>query len=161
MHILSSVSKLLQKEEWTGMEESMVHEALQQKVRDEPYAQKLDIRLVSVAEGYSLVEMKVTEEMQNIFGMPHGGAVFSLVDEAFEIASNSHGTVALALNMSITYTAAATTGDTLRAEAKEVARSSRTATYDIRVTNDNEVLIAVCQALVYRKADRLPFLDQE
>ena len=136
-----------------------VRKALQEQVQTEPYANKLDIKLIEASEGYSLVEMQLTPDMQNIFGMAHGGAIFSLVDEAFEVASNSHGTVALALNLNITYTAAPSMGDTLRAEAKEIARSSRTATYDIRVMNSDGLMIAVCQALVYRKADKLPFLD--
>lgn len=136
-----------------------VYQAIGNKVKQEPYAHKLGMKLIEVGEGYSLVEMVLTKEMENIFGMAHGGAVFSLVDEAFEIASNSHGTMAVALNMSITYTAAPSIGDTLRAEANEVARSSRTATYDIRVTNSSGVLIAVCQSLVYRKTDKLPFLS--
>ena len=136
-----------------------VRKAMFKRVSEEPFARKMNLELVELDDGYSVVEMTFTREMENIFGMAHGGAVFALIDEAFETAGNSHGTVAVALNMNITYTAAPSPGARLRAVAKEVNLTRRTATYDIRVTDENNKLIAVCSALVYRKKDPLPFLD--
>jgi acyl-CoA thioesterase len=138
--------------------ENGVFDAIRKRVEEEPYAQKLGLKLVDLDYGYSLVEMSLSGEMENVFGMAHGGAIFSLIDEAFEVASNSHGTVSVALSMNVTYVSPPSEGDTLFAEAKEISKSNRVATYDIRVKNHNESLIAVCQALVYRKRDPLPFL---
>jgi acyl-CoA thioesterase len=98
--------------------------------------------------------------MENIFGMAHGGALFALIDEAFETASNSHGTVAVALNMDISYLATPAPGAVLTAEAREINRTSRTAVYDIKVADDGGQLLASCQALVYRKGTPLPFLEE-
>lgn len=137
-----------------------VRKAIYKKVKEEPFAQKMNIELVDLNDGYSVVEMTFTEEMENIFGMAHGGAVFALIDEAFETAANSHGTVAVALNMNITYTAPAPPGARLRAEAWEVSLTPRTGTYDIKVTDENKTLIALCHALVYRKKASLPFLEK-
>ncbi len=139
--------------------EEKVRKAIFKKVNEEPFARKMNLKLVDLDDGYSVVEMKFTKDMENIFGMAHGGAIFALIDEAFETAGNSHGTVAVALNMNITYTAAPSPGAQLRAEAREVNLTPRTATYDIRVTDEKETLIALCRALVYRKKDRLPFLE--
>ncbi len=144
--------------ERSQMEET-VRKALFQRVREEPFAQKMNIKLIELAKGYSLVEMTFTRDMENIFGMAHGGAIFALIDEAFETASNSHGTMAVALNMNVTYTAAPSPGARLRGEAREVSLTPRTATYHIKVTDESQTLIAICQALVYRKKQRLPFLD--
>ena len=135
-----------------------IFEAIRRRVAEEPYAKKMGLRLVEVAEGYALVEMKFTEEMENIFGMAHGGAIFSLIDEAFEVAANSHGTVSVALSMSVTYVSSPKKGETLLAEGKEMSRSNRVATYSIQVKTKGGDLIAICQALVYRKRDPLPFL---
>jgi acyl-CoA thioesterase len=135
-----------------------IFEAIRRRVAEEPYAEKMGLKLVEVAEGYALIEMRFTEEMENIFGMAHGGAIFSLIDEAFEVASNSHGTVSVALSMSVTYVSSPKKGETLQAEAEEVSRSNRVATYDIRVKTAGGSLIAICQALVYRKRDPLPFI---
>ena len=127
------------------------------KVAEEPFSRLLDIRLVDVREGYALCEMLYTSALDNIHGIAHGGAVFSLIDEAFEVSSNSHGTVALALNMNMTYIKPAVKNSLLRAESKEVSRGRRTATYQITV-EDSEGLVATCQALVYRKDDEIQFL---
>lgn len=129
-----------------------------QRVSEEPFAKFLDIRLVDVNEGYALCEMAYKEEMDNIHGTAHGGAVFSLIDEAFEISSNSHGTTAVALNMNITYIKPAKKDSTLQAESREMNRGRKTATYQITVS-DEDGLVALCQALVYRKKDALPFLS--
>lgn len=130
------------------------------QVAKEPFAQKFNMRLVDLADGYSRVEMIFTEDMQNIFGMAHGGAIFALIDEAFETASNSHGTMAVALNMSLSYIAAAAPGSKLTAEAHEISRTNRTANYDIKVRDETGKLIASCQSLVYRKGVPLPFLEE-
>ena len=139
--------------------DNKVFAAIFKKVENEPYANKLGMKLLKLDYGYSLVEMHFSQDVANIFGMPHGGAIFSLVDEAFETASNSHGTVALALSMNISYLKAPSVGDTLYAEAKEIAKSSRIGNYNIEVKNNRNELIAVCQATVYRKDDVLPFME--
>jgi acyl-CoA thioesterase len=135
-----------------------IKQALVDRVAREPFARKLGLRLVDLRAGYSRVEMDFTSDLENIFGMAHGGAVFALMDEAFETAVNSHGTVAVALSMTVNYTAAAEPGSRLTAEAREMNRSRRTALYDIRVTDENGRLIATCQALAYRKGATLPFI---
>ena len=140
--------------------EKKVFDALFKRVEWEPYARLLGLRLKKVDKGYSLVEMKIREEMQNILESTHGGAIFSLIDEAFETASNSHGTVAVALNMNVTFIAPPSPGEILQAEAKEINRTPRTATYLINVTGEESRLIATCQALVYRKKEMLPFLEE-
>lgn len=135
-----------------------VREAIFKKVKEEPFAKKFRLRLIEVLEGYAKVEMRFTEDMENMFGMAHGGAIFSLIDAAFEVASNSHGTMAVALNMNINYLATPEKGTLLTAEAKEINRTKKTATYDIRATDDSGKLLACCQALVYRLEKPLPFL---
>ncbi len=129
------------------------------KVESEPFAKLLGIRLLDVDEGYALCEMKYTGGMDNIYGSAHGGALFSLIDEAFEISSNSHEKVSVALNMNITYMKPPKKDTVLRAESKEINRTKRTASYYITV-KDEENLIAVCQALVYIKDQEIPFLKE-
>jgi len=135
-----------------------VKEAIFKKVEKEPFAKKFGIKLLELDEGYSKVEMKFTPDMENFLGLAHGGALFALIDEAFETASNSHGTVAVALNMNITYISPPPSECRLIAEAREFNRTQRTAAYDIKLFDDQNNLIASCEALVYRKGNPLPFL---
>ena len=139
----------------------MIKEAIFRQVEQEPFAKKFNLKLVDLDDGYSKVAMVYTPDMENMFGKAHGGALFALIDEAFETAGNSHGTVAVALNMNISYLASPSTGATLTAEAKEINRTHKTAVYDIKVVEGESRLLASCQALVYRLDKPLPFLDQD
>jgi acyl-CoA thioesterase len=135
--------------------------AIKKQTEKEPYAQKLGMNLVLLEPGHAIVEMTPSESLRNIFGMAHGGAIFSLIDEAFQVSCNAHGTVAVALSMTVTYHLPPDQNRTLRAESKEIHRSTKTGTYEIKVTDDNDRLIASCMALAYRKSERLPFLGED
>ena len=104
--------------------------------------------------------MEPQDDNENIFGMVHGGAIYSLIDEAFQASCNAHGTVAVALNVTVNYHHPPDRRSILRAEAKEIHRSRRIGTYEIKVTDETGVMIASCQAIAYRKQDKLPFLNE-
>jgi acyl-CoA thioesterase len=80
--------------------------------------------------------------------------IFTLADHAFAAAANSHGTIAVAISISITFIKAATSG-TLRAEAREVAKNPKLGTYSVEVRDEQNELIAQFQGLVYRKHERI------
>ena len=132
--------------------------ALENRFCEEPYAKIFGIRIVELEEGRALLKMKTSENMNNLFGTTHGAAIFSLVDAAFELAVNSHGTVAVALGVNMNYLSAPLAGECLLAEGREVNRSRKISSCQISVTGEDGRLIATCQALAYRKKDRLPFL---
>jgi|PlaIllAssembly_1097288.scaffolds.fasta_scaffold292650_1 acyl-CoA thioesterase len=136
-----------------------VKAAIETAVVQEPFARSMGIELRNLEDGYSLVEMVYDPSRQNnIYGRAHGGAVFGLIDEAFETAGQTDGTVAVAMNVNVTYIASPEPGDRLHAEARRVAQTKRTANYDIKVTDSSGRLIAVCQALAYRTGKPIPFL---
>ena len=136
-----------------------VREAIRDAAHQEPFSRLLGIELLELEYGYSRVEMVYDPARQNkIYGRAHGGAVFGLIDEAFETAGQTDGTVAVAMNVNVTYIASPEPGDRLRAEARRVAQTKRTANYDIKVTDSSGRLIAICQALAYRTGKPIPFL---
>jgi acyl-CoA thioesterase len=132
--------------------------AITRRVKVEGYADKLGLKLVDLSEGRAVVEMSPRQDDTNIFGMVHGGAIFSLMDEAFQASCNSHGRVAVALDVNVVFHHPAEPGRKLRAESREIHRSNKTGAYEIKVMDENHILIASCQALAYRKRERLPFL---
>jgi acyl-CoA thioesterase len=117
------------------------------------------IKIASLEEGRALLRMKTTPEMNNLFAMTHGAAIYSLVDAAFELAVNSHGTVAVAISVNMNYINAPKVGEILQAEGREVNASRKIAACEITVTGEDGRLIATCQALAYRKKEALPFLQ--
>jgi acyl-CoA thioesterase len=134
--------------------------AIQQEVKREPFAQALRMELVELEAGFSVVEMDYDPEMMNnMFARAHGGAIFSLIDEAFETVCQTFGSTTVALNVCVNYVASPESGARLRAEAREVSSTKRTASYDIRVCDQQGRLIALCQALAFRTGKPLPFWE--
>ena len=119
------------------------------------FAEYLGIQLVEVAPGYAKATMKLTAKHLNGVDVAHGGAIFSLADLVFAAASNSHGTVAVAINASIHFLKGAVQNATLTAEAKEVSLHPKLGTYAISVTDEKGSLVATFQGMVYRKGDNL------
>jgi len=139
--------------------DQLVREAIYRAVEKEPFAQALNMELVDLKLGYSAVEMTYhPEAMNNIYGRAHGGAIFALIDEAFETVGQTEGTVAVALNVNVIYVSSPEPGARLRAEAREVSRTTKTASYDVKVTDQNKKTIATSQALAYRTGKPIPFL---
>jgi acyl-CoA thioesterase len=133
--------------------------ALFEAVRTEPFARALNITLKELDQGYSVVEMKYDPDlMNNIYEHAHGGALFGLIDEAFETACQTEGTIAVALNMNVTYVASPKAGARLRAVARQISQTKKTASFDIKVTDETGALIASCSALAYRTGKPIPFL---
>ena len=125
--------------------------SLKEFLQGDQFAKQCGIELVAVAPGQAVARMRVQPWHLNAVGITQGGAIFTLADYAFAAASNSHGTVAVGVNVSITYLKSITTG-VLTAEAREVDLNPKLASYAVNVTNEAGQLIAIFQGLVYRKS---------
>lgn len=128
----------------------------------EPYPKLLGLKILKIEPGYARVSMQFDPSMQNIFGMLHGGAIFSLLDEAFQLACNARGEVAVAQQVNTYFLAAANPGAHLIAEAKELNATRKTALYEVTVIElgpdgQPDRKLATAQAMAYRKGGKLPF----
>jgi acyl-CoA thioesterase len=125
-------------------------------IQKDAFAHHLGAPVKIVKPGHSRVSLTVTDVMTNFHGTTHGGVIFAISDMAFAAACNSHGRVAVALNVSICYLKPSFPGDRLKAEAMEIHCGRRTSLYDITVTNeDTGALIARSQDQAFRKNERL------
>lgn len=122
--------------------------------KEDKFAAFCGIELYEVTDGGAKARMKIEPHHLNGAKTVHGGAIFTLADYTFAAASNSRGNLAMGINTSISYIKAATKG-TLFAEAVEVACAPKLATYTVRITDDNDNVIAMFQGMVYRKKERL------
>ena len=118
------------------------------------FAERANIELVSVSPGHARAKMSLHPHHLNGYGTVQGGAIFTLADFAFAAASNSHGTVAVAINVSITFMKAGKTG-ALWADARELSRNAKLCSYTVEVKDDQGELVALFQGLAYRKSEKI------
>jgi len=116
------------------------------------FARHAGIELLEVGPGSARAIMKIAPFHFNGARTVHGGAIFTLADFAFAVASNSHGTLSMGINTSVSFVKAATVG-TLHAVAREEAISPKLASYSVHVTDDDNDLVAIFQGMVYRKKE--------
>ena len=122
---------------------------------NDTFAKHIGIQLLEAGAGSAKAVLKIDQQHLNAVNIVHGGAIYTLADLVFAAASNSHGNIAVAINASISYLKAVT-GGMLTAEAQEVSRNRKLATYSIQVTDDKGDLVASFQGMVYRKKERIP-----
>lgn len=114
------------------------------------FARYLGIELIEMKEGYARATLKVAPELLNGAGVTHGSAVFALADLVFAAASNSHGALALGLNVNIHYLKATTSGALLTGIAREENRTRKTGLYRLEITDEKGELVALAEGLAYR-----------
>jgi acyl-CoA thioesterase len=129
-------------------------ENLKNWFKNDQFAQRADIELLSLSPGQAQAKMTLQPHHWNSVGTVMGGAIFTLADFAFAAASNSYGTVAVAINANIAFLKAARTG-TLWAHAREVSKNFKLGSYTVEVKDDQGELVALFQGMVYRKNDTI------
>lgn len=110
----------------------------------------LGVEIVEVRPGACTLRMRVRADMLNGFGMCHGGIPYSLADSALAFASNTHGTVTVSVQNTISYPSPVAEGDILTAVAEEESAGSRMAFYRVTVTNQSSAVVALFRGTVYR-----------
>jgi acyl-CoA thioesterase len=83
--------------------------------RQDATLQSLGLERLSIKPGHAKVAMTVLPAMVNGIGITHGGAIFTLADATFSLASNSYN--------------------------ERAVRSTRSGIYDVSVTLENTVIV--------------------
>ena len=127
-----------------------IHPITNQMLSNDPFSQWMGVEVIESEPGYCKISMEVREEMTNGFGVCHGGITFSLADSALAFASNSRGSISLALEDNINFTKKVSVGDILVAETEELQNGRTIGVYKVKVVNQNEELVAEFRGTVYR-----------
>ena len=91
--------------------------------------------------GYARVSMVVRADMLNGHGIAHGGMIFALADSAFAYVCNGANHASVAAQAGIVFLGQAKAGETLIAEAQEVAREGRAGVTRVAVrTSDGRTI---------------------
>lgn len=110
------------------------------------FARLLGMEILEASDGYSRVTMDCAGKM-NPGGVAHGGAIFSLADQAFGIAANCCGIHRVAVSVSIHYIAPAK--GSLIAVARRVADNGNCDTYRI-IVHEGERPVAEFTGIAFR-----------
>ena len=114
------------------------------------FSQWLGIERIVVESGRCVLKMTVRKEMLNGFDIAHGGICYSLADSALAFASNSHGRKAVSIETSISLTVQVKENDVLTATAEEISLSNKIGIYEIKITNQENKIVALFKGTVYR-----------
>ena len=92
------------------------------------------LRIEEVREDYARVSMLIRGDMLNGHGFAHGGMIFALADSAFAYVCNGANHASMAAQASIVFLDKVREGETLIAEATEVAREGRAGVTRVKVS---------------------------
>ena len=134
----------------------MMTEQLKTFFENDRFAALAGIEIVEAGAGYCKAKLEIEDKHLNAAHVVQGGAIFTLADLAFAVASNSRGQLALAVNVNISFLKGKSSG-TLYATATELADPKRIGAYDVLVTDEAGELIARFNGLVYRKNEKHSF----
>ncbi len=124
-------------------------------MQKDAFSQLLGLTIDEIREGYCKLHFTVTPQMMNGFDVLHGGVTYSAADSAFAFASNNYNRLSLALSCTIDYMESGKPGDVLTVIASEESCRNKTGVYLVRVTNQNETLIALFKGTGYRTSKSL------
>ncbi len=114
------------------------------------------VELLEAGNGFARARMEIKPQLLNGGGVCQGGAIFTLADLAFAVATNSHARLTLSITSSINFLRAESKGF-LYAEAREMMNKKRVANCEVRITNEAGDLVATFNGTGYRKDAELPF----
>ena len=117
-------------------------------LKGDKFASSNGITLADCRPGYAKAQVTIEQRHLNGAGVVHGGLLFTLADFCFAAAVNSYGMVSLSINASISYFAKSSQG-IITAEATEISRDNKLASYDINVFDEERKLLANLKGMAY------------
>jgi acyl-CoA thioesterase len=118
---------------------------------EDTFARLTGTTLVELKPGFARTTLPVTETTLNIHQVAHGGAVYTVADQACEAAGNSFEQPAVALQNNFSFLAAGKSGDLLEATATVTHRTQRIGLIEFEVRNQAGLLLAKGQQVIYFK----------
>ena len=114
------------------------------------FATSSGIEILEIRKGFCKTMLRIKSRHLNAANVVQGGAIFTLADLAFAVASNSHGMLSLAVNANISFIKGKSSG-VLYAIAEEICEPGKLGVYNVMVTDENDDVIACFNGTVYRK----------
>jgi len=120
-------------------------------VGGDPMARYLGIQVEDVREGYALCSLTIRPEYLNAVERAHGAIIYAIADQAFAVASNSTGVMALSMHFNISYISSAADGEKIFAEASPVNVGKKVSVWRVEVRGSEDKLLATGEGIAYHK----------
>jgi len=114
---------------------TMTLEEVQKQFSQDRFATVNGAVIDAVDEGYAQCSMELKDIHCNALGAVMGGAIFTLADFAFAVASNWNKSPQVSLNASISFLGRAK-GNKLIAEARKIKEGRKTCYYEVMICDD-------------------------
>jgi acyl-CoA thioesterase len=116
---------------------------------NDAFSQLLEMQIVALDMGTCTLSCPVSAQTTNGFGIAHGGLTYALADSALAFASNSRGFQCMSIDTQISHLAKVKLGDSLSAYCTELHRGKRTGVYEVKITNQDQKLVAYFKGTVF------------
>ncbi|MGE0061215.1 MAG: PaaI family thioesterase [Xanthobacteraceae bacterium] len=117
------------------------------RAHDQPaFAKFLGLRIISIAPDKVTAELPVREELNNRFGIMHGGAIMALADNLGGTATTANlkpGQSTTTIESKTNFFAAIPIGDVAKAECTPLHRGRTTMVWQTRITRGDGKLCAI------------------
>lgn len=118
-----------------GDNTTMTLEEVRERFSHDRFATVNGAVIDAVEEGYAKCSMELNDTHRNAMGAVMGGAVFTLADFAFAVASNWNKAPQVSLNASISFLGRAK-GGKLIAEARKIKEGRKTCYFEVMVVDE-------------------------
>ena len=128
-----------------------LEEAREYFANDKFATEAAGITIEDVAENYSKCSFKIKDIHKNAVGQVMGGAIFTLADFAFAVATNSSEKITVTAVSQISYLGTAK-GDTLIAETRLIKDGKRSCFFEIVINDElgNNVAVVTSNGIHLR-----------
>ena len=120
-----------------------LEEARREFSRDLYATKQSGIVIDRIGENYALCSMELTGDHRNAYGGVMGGAIYTLADFAFAVASNFDKEMATVSLVGQATFMSATRGNTLYAEARLLKDGRNNCFYEVTVSDNLDKVIAI------------------
>lgn len=121
-----------------------------------PFAKFLGIKIIEITPDRVLAELVVREDLNNRFGIMHGGAIMALADNCGGTAASANlkdGQTTTTIESKTNFFAAVPIGDVAKAECTALHKGRTTMVWQTRITrNDGRLCALVTQTQMVLEA---------
>lgn len=131
--------------EETNRQAEMTLDEVRERFSHDRFATVNGAVIDEIGEGYAKCSMILNDTHRNALGAVMGGAIFTLADFAFAVASNWNKNPQVSLNASVSFLGKAQ-GSRLVAEARKLKEGRKTCYYEVMVSDEhgNQVAHMTC-----------------